>query len=117
MERRGERLTWKDGESIARMMRNGFELDFSVKTMEQPVIDPESGTLLLTQCELLAIPVRRPATKLPDPVGASCLSNMPLEGFIAEADHGDANLRNIYAEKCAKTALEMLASRHPGLMR
>jgi hypothetical protein len=98
-----------------------WQLGFTIKAKADRMLVPlpmPDGSTLVTHFEIEALPERGEARRLFSRKGASraeIKTNVPLEALLAEHEHGDSGLQDIYIEKCAAILLEMLTATEPTL--
>jgi hypothetical protein len=114
---KGTTLGPEAGPYVEKLMKVGFVPSLRVEPLVPPLVDQESGAVFLAKVLLLLIPVRSPATKSKDPLGAEVLANLPVEVFAREIELKETGLRDRYADKCAEAAWKMLAERAPEAIR
>lgn len=112
-EFRGKLVDETTGPNIARLMASGFDPRFKVERLEQPIVSDEA--IFEARCDLLLIP-RAKAARQCKPAGGRVLSNVSVELFAQEAEHGETTLRDLYAEKCAAVAIDMIDREAPGVL-
>lgn len=97
----------------------GFDLKLKADRLDV-VIWNDDGPDFVTNFELTAFPERGEARRLFAGKGAAkaeVKSNVDLEAFIYEREHGSTTLKDLYTEKCCRVLMDMLAMVAPQISK
>lgn len=96
----------------------GFDLKLKAARLPEPIPSGEGN--FVTSFELTAYPERGEARRLFAGKGAAkseVKSNVDLEAFIYEREHGSTTLKDLYTEKCCQVLMDMLAVAAPQISK
>ena len=96
----------------------GFDLKLKADRLD--VVIPSDEGDFVTNFEMTAYPERGEARRLFAGKGAAkaeVKSNVDLEAFIYEREHGATTLKDIYTEKCCRGLMDMLTMAAPTISK